>query len=866
MLRRLFKRKKRDPQLAAGLFKAKYSQFKALLESNSELLQLLTDLEQKLRGDTVFGMAYVRSQASRIVFHAVRMANNFDKLSSGRLPALREVVRRLSGEIASLAEIKRHETAAAYILPYPAISRDLVDSVGGKNANLGEIAGRAGLPIPDGFAITTAGYEAFVRHGGFLDEVKRLELEVDPADPETMVTASEGIQRLFLTADAPEDLSEAILSAYADLCVRRGAGPEGLPISMRSSAIGEDSELSFAGQYLSVLNVRPDRILDNYRRILASLFTPRAIAYRLHKGIPDEDIAMSVACLEMVEAKASGVMYSRHPFDLLDENVLINAVWGLGPYAVDGVVTPDVYRFTREDEPRPLETRVAVKDRRLVARPGGVLEDERVPEAEASRPCLDEEQARLLASYAVRLERHYHCPQDIEWALNTEGRLVLLQARPLRAEAGSGPRPTTGPVPGREILLEGGDAACPGVGAGPVRHVWPDSDLTTFPEGAVLVAEHSSPKYALILPRIQAVVTNAGSVTGHMASLAREYGVPSLLNTRTATDVLKEGEIVTVDAFSGRIYRGEVPELLRLRQDKGRFMKDTPVYEILRRLGELVTPLYLTDPRSPDFRPEKCRTVHDLMRLIHELSYGEMFAISDLAADHGTFAVKLTAPLPLDLYLIDLGGGLAEAPGWTRRVRPEQVTSAPFKALLAGMLLPELRHAEPRPVDMKGFFSVMSQQMLTNPEGAERFGDKSYALISDKYLNFSSRVGYHYSVLDAYCGLTMNKNYISFQFKGGAADDVRKNRRVRSIARILEEHDFNVEVAGDRVVARFQKYDAEATAARLDMLGRLLIFTRQMDMLMIDEGSVRRVSQCFLDGDYHYEGNGASGARDGENG
>jgi Phosphoenolpyruvate synthase/pyruvate phosphate dikinase len=274
MLRRLFKRKKRDPQLAAGLFKAKYSQFKALLESNSELLQLLTDLEQKLRGDTVFGMAYVRSQASRIVFHAVRMANNFDKLSSGRLPALREVVRRLSGEIASLAEIKRHETAAAYILPYPAISRDLVDSVGGKNANLGEIAGRAGLPIPDGFAITTAGYEAFVRHGGFLDEVKRLELEVDPADPETMVTASEGIQRLFLTADAPEDLSEAILSAYADLCVRRGAGPEGLPISMRSSAIGEDSELSFAGQYLSVLNVRPDRILDNYRRILASLFTP----------------------------------------------------------------------------------------------------------------------------------------------------------------------------------------------------------------------------------------------------------------------------------------------------------------------------------------------------------------------------------------------------------------------------------------------------------------------------------------------------------------------------------------------------------------------------------------------------------------
>jgi pyruvate,water dikinase len=859
MLGWLFKRRAKDPRQAAGLFKVKYGQFKALLESNSELLQLITDLEQKLSGGTVFGMAYVRSQSSRIVFHAVRMVNNFDGLSAGRHPALRQVMEDLRQKIASLAEIKRQETDAPFVLPYSQITRELVDSVGGKNANLGEIAGRAGLPIPDGFAITTAGYEAFMRHGGFLDEVKRLEMEVDPAEPETMVAASEGIQRLFLSADAPAPLAEAILAAYEALCARRKAGPGGLPISMRSSAIGEDSELSFAGQYLSVLNVRPDRILDNYRRILASLFTPRAISYRLHKGIPAEDIAMSVACLEMVEAVASGVMYSRHPFDLLDENVLINAVWGLGPYAVDGVVTPDVLRLTKEDEPRLLEARIARKDRRLVARPGGVLEDETLPEAEALTPCLSEDQARLLASYAVRLERHYRCPQDIEWALDREGRLVLLQARPLKAEAGDGQRPVAGAVPGYEVLLEGGDAACPGVGAGPVRHVWPDSDLTGFPQGAVLVAEHSSPKYALILQRAQAVVTNAGSVTGHMASLAREYHVPSLLNTGTATDLLKEGQVVTVDAFSGRVYRGEVPELLRLRHDRSDFMKDTPVYATLKRLAELVAPLNLTDPRAPDFNPAGCRTVHDVMRLIHELSYGEMFQISDLATDRGTFAVQLTSPLPLDLYVIDLGGGLEESRSWGRRVRPEQVTSAPFKALLAGMLLPELRHSEPRPVDLRGFFSVMGEQMLSGPQaGGQRFGDKSYAIVSDKYLNFSSRVGYHYSILDAYCGLTVNKNYVNFQFKGGAADDVRKNRRVRAIARILEEYDFNVEVTGDRVMARFQKYDAQATSERLDMLGRLLIFTRQMDMLMVNEASVQRVSQCFLDGNYHYEQNGPS--------
>jgi len=132
----------------------------------------------------------------------------------------------------------------------------------------------------------------------------------------------------------------------------------------------------------------------------------------------------------------------------------------------------------------------------------------------------------------------------------------------------------------------------------------------------------------------------------------------------------------------------------------------------------------------------------------------------------------------------------------------------------------------------------------------ERFGDRSYAIISDKYLNFSSRVGYHYSVLDAYCGATVNKNYITFSFKGGAADDVRRNRRVRAIAIVLMGLDFSVEVKGDRVDARLQKYDSPVIQEKLDQIGRLLIFTRQMDMLMTSEAGVEAVAQKFLRGNY----------------
>ena len=164
---------------------------------------------------------------------------------------------------------------------------------------------------------------------------------------------------------------------------------------------------------------------------------------------------------------------------------------------------------------------------------------------------------------------------------------------------------------------------------------------------------------------------------------------------------------------------------------------------------------------------------------------------------------------------------------------------------------------DPRPIELKGLFSVMSQQMLAPPHrSTERFGDKSYAIISDKYLNFSSRVGYHYSILDTYCGLTPTKNYINFQFTGGAADDIRKNRRVRSIEKILGVLGFLVESQGDRVTARFAKEQPEVIEEKLDYLGRLLLFTRQMDMLMTTEASVSHMAECFLQGNYSLESNG----------
>ena len=842
----------------SGLFRAKYERFKELLDSNSELAEIMADMEGKLQGNGIFGLSWIRSHSARAVFHALRMVQSLNALSGDAYPGLLPVVEKINNEIKTILETRHDRRSVPWVLPWSAIDRSMTDWVGGKSANLGEILNGAHLPIPEGFAVTTGAYDYFLTRNELLDEIDKRKMEIDVGDPESIDAVSQEIQRLIITAPMPDDLAQAILSAYDTVVAEWSVQNPGAPppaFSMRSSAIGEDSELSFAGQYLSMLNVTRDRLVQTYSFIIASLFTPRAISYRLNKGILVEDIAMSVACLRMVDSTASGVVYSRHPFDPNDDAILITGVWGLGPYAVDGVVTPDTFKVTR-NAPRTIgESVVSNKSVRLVCNPDGGLMELPVQEELREAPCISSRQVELLADYAMKLEAHYGRPQDIEWALDETGRIILLQTRPLHVESAPLRKTvTTELLHPYRILIEGGSAAAPGAGFGPVFHVHSEDDLFRFPEGGVLVAKHSSPKFVLVMPRASAIVTDTGSVTGHMASLCREFQVPTLLGVPSAIATLPEGVEITVDAFSQHIYEGKVEELLNVEIKRDPRILDTPVYRTLQTIAAHILPLRLVDPKSPDFTPEHCSTLHDVMRFVHENSYAQMFQLSDMASEKQGCAVKLIAPIPLDLHIIDIGGGLDADSEHCTKINVDKVTSVPFNALLRGLLHEDLRYHRPRPVELGGFLSVMGQQMLTPAYGgAERFGDRSYAVVSDKYLNFSSRVGYHYGVLDAYCGKTINNNYITFSFKGGAADDIRRNRRARAIAVILHELDFTVNVTADRVDSRFQKYDCPTIQDKLDQLGRLLQFTRQMDMLMKNEAAVERIARCFLDGNYNLD-------------
>jgi pyruvate, water dikinase len=843
-------------ELMAG-FTVKYDNFKLLLESNTELLKIISDIEQKLRGQSAFGLPYIEAQTMRAFFHCGRMIHCIERMSGRPYALLKKVLEDIQHVIKGEGGPGGRTSCTDFILKYPQITtRDLADAVGEKNANVAEARNQVHLVVPRAFAITTAAFDHFMAANHLVEVVRRLKAKADIIETETILQVSEQIQMLMAESEVPEDLGRMIIESYDELDAETPVARKPLKISMRSSAIGEDSTLSFAGQYLTVLNVPREKLLEEYRNILASLFTPRAIAYRLHMGIPFTEASMAVACMEMIPARASGVMYTRNPVNAVDNRVLINAVWGLGPYAVDGIVPPDSYFLSKEDPPALLKSRIQEKTARLVGRADGYVVEEAVSEELRNQACLSEAQAQELAASGLKLEAHFGVPQDVEWALDDADRFVILQTRPLRLEGRESDGKSLDPcIPeGATLLLDDADVACPGIGCGPAVHVRTEADLAAFPDGGVLIAVHASPQFVMAMNKAQAIITDFGSIVSHMASLAREYMVPTLMNTRQATTLITPGTEMTVDAYNGRVYLGRVPEVLNSGLRHGGFVVKGPAYQALRRRADLIVPLNLTDPRSPHFAEQHCRTIHDIMRFIHEKSYAVVFQLGDLVTDRASISARLKAAIPIDLYVIDLFGGLKVDAARVEAVTPEDVVSVPFKALLRGMLRPDLGGAQPRPVNLSGFFSVMSEQVISaGGTASERFGDRSYAIVSDKYLNFSSRVGYHYSVLDCYCGKTPAKNYINFQFKGGAADDARRSRRARMIEKVLGSLGFLVETTGDRVRARLAKQEQAYIEEKLDLLGRLLIYTRQMDMMMHTEAHVERLTECFLQGNYRLD-------------
>jgi pyruvate,water dikinase len=433
-------------------------------------------------------------------------------------------------------------------------------------------------------------------------------------------------------------------------------------------------------------------------------------------------------------------------------------------------------------------------------------------------------------------------PQDIEWALDTQGRFSLLQARPLRVSAQLKADYLPPRIKGAEMLLANGIIASRGAAAGPV-YLLRDQDLDAIPQDAVLVTTRALPEYGVVVGRVAGVVCEAGSATSHLATVLREARIPALFGAKGAAAVLQPGDVVTVDAFYGNIYAGRVEELLKVPRGGDDAVRQTRAYKVLERVLKHITPLNLLDPRAANFRPDGCRTYHDITRFAHEKAMEELFQMSTGRLDEEG-ARRLVSTIPLELNIIDLGGGLSPEAANLVKVRPEHLTSRPMLAYWRGVSA--VGWQGPKPVDLAGFMSVvMSTATDTNIQ--ERLHEKNFAIITHDYMNLSNRLGFHFATIEAFLGAP-GESYVSFTFYGGGAELPRRMRRVRFLTRVLEDLSFRVELKEDSITARIDGYDADILDEKLEVLGRLMMVSKQLDMVMVSEEAVEQSYREFSQG------------------
>lgn len=854
--------RRRERHAAAVLdeLKIRYHTFRAILANNEHCLELINSLDMRSRS---LGQPWpgLPGEVEDLLHVSYELVDGLNRLSGYRFEGLYGRQRLLSQRIHTALDAMGDAAARRPArLTLAEADQEDVATVGGKAKALGRLI-RLGLSVPGGFVITVdAGRRFLVDSGINFSLHNRLRrLEAQSADSSRIRAEADAIRDDILGAELTPELRQEFAEAYARLTRE---GEENTPVSLRSSAVLEDAAgHSFAGQFSTVLNVRGlDELIRAYKTVLASNFNARSVSYRLRHGMPLTGADMAVICQRMVPARAAGVLFSVDPSDPSGERALLTAVPGLGLAAVDGEAPADVYRPFRVDleGSRPIERRLAHKTERKVAAPDGGVAVEALSEAEADQALLTDEQIRTLLGYGRMAEAFFGSPQDMEWALDATGRLRVLQSRPLHLGAR---RRADAPEAEGRLLLKGGVMSSSGRGVGRVRFIRDAKDLERGPEGPVAaVMRQSLVRAARWMPDFQAVVVELGNPADHLSNVAREYGVPMLTSATDATKLLPDGQWVLVDADQGAVREIDPAlgqSIAELWRDRDEDQEEAPVEPRasnmppeLKRLRDLVAPLNLTDAYGATFSIMECRSLHDIVRYVHEKAVLEMFESGDMALEEASGVVhRLRSRVPFHFFVIDLGAGLApETKGMLIDV--SAVRSLPFLALWKGVETPGLRWGSPPPnANISGLFS----RSLLDSGGQRPLGSSNYALITSDYLNLNARVDYHFAMIDALSGLNPRENYIRFRFKGGGAEPRQRERRAAFISDVLLAHGFFVDQRGDLVTAAYLEAERDEVLSRLTMLGKLLGFSRLLDASMLDEEAPGRVATAFLHEDFGLE-------------
>lgn len=442
-------------------------------------------------------------------------------------------------------------TSLPLVVGFKDIDKESISLVGGKGANIGEMV-KNGFPVPAGFAVTVPAYDLFLKENDISKKIYQILEVIDEEDPTQLENASKKIQKLINTSTFPTEVFKDLIKSYKKLS---GRFKHAL-VAVRSSATAEDLPgMSFAGQQATFLNIKGESNLQvAVRECWASLFTPRAIYYRITNKIKHEKVGISVLVQKMIQSDVSGVMFSIDPVGNFKDRIVIEAVWGLGEMIVQGSVIPD--RYVVQKETFAILSK-EVNDQKLeLIKKGQITKEVNVDKKLQDKIKLSDKEIVSLAEISQELQDHYYFPQDTEWA-REKGKLYIVQTRPVTTI-----KPQVSNIKEKLVSTENsapilsGIPASPGIGTGVVKVLSSPKEIGKVEKGDVLVAPMTSPDYVPAMKKATAIITNEGGMTSHAAIVSREMGIPCIVGTKNATKLLKDNDIVTVNGSDGNIYSG----------------------------------------------------------------------------------------------------------------------------------------------------------------------------------------------------------------------------------------------------------------------------------------------------------------------
>lgn len=464
-----------------------------------------------------------------------------------------------------------------FLLWFEQLERKDVDIVGGKSSSLGEMTAKTDVPVPYGFATTAYAYRYFIKESGLEEKMRSILSELTDVENSALLRdVSARLRDAIMAEKMPQDLQDAIGAAYVELGKR--VGEENPYVAVRSSATAEDlPDASFAGQQDTYLNVQgAETIIAKVKECYASCFTDRAVYYREKKGFDHIEVALSAVVQMMVFSKTSGVMFTVNVATGDDNNIMIEAAFGLGEYVVQGTVTPDNYTISKHDH-KIIDRCVNEQDIMLVRKKGGDCEEVQVPEELRKVQTLTDEQILELADYAKKIEKHYGCYMDMEWGVDERtNKIWILQARPetvwsrRNKEGGAKVQESKSMTTTDHKVIVKGLPASPGKVSGRVHVILDPSRIDEFKEGEILVTEMTAPDWVPAMKKAKAIVTDSGGMTCHASIVSRELGIPCIVGTKSrgeaATVTIPDGIDVTIDATHGVVYEGIIEEAKKENQ------------------------------------------------------------------------------------------------------------------------------------------------------------------------------------------------------------------------------------------------------------------------------------------------------------